>query len=528
MRKFSGLSLLGITLGASVLPAAAFELPSIFGEGAVLQRDRPIPIFGTGENGEKVRVSLNSVTATATVKDGHWKAELPALAAGGPFVLNVESDKGKKSVKNVMVGEVWVLAGQSNIRWQLGRTLGSIASRAIAEADGRIRYFEGAYAAADKPQDDVVRGKWTVGDSAGAPQISTVGFYFARALEQKLGVPVGLVQTGVGGSMTTPWMDRQFAQADPILNKILQDYDANAAKEPGRIAAEQARYDEAVEAAKKAGQPIPEKSRRLLDGPHDNTWERRPGGYYNARVAPILPFEARGVIWYQGESNSTDNLPDFMRTDYAYHVKGIVDSWRAAANRPDWPFLIVQLPAHAGGNTEFVSIRAQQEKAARLLSNVGLVVSIDTGEREQIHPPDKLPIGQRLAQLGEEVIATGKTRTHSPLLKSVEFKEGAAIVAFDQTDGGLVKTDFTLDEFIAVTRGAAPNDLNVNGFELAGKGGKFVNANAKIRGERIEVRAKGVAEPKAVRYLWTRFPEATVSLYSKNGNPVAPFRFPAE
>ena len=130
--------------------------------------------------------------------------------------------------------------------------------------------------------------------------------------------------------------------------------------------------------------------------------------------------------------------------------------------------------------------------------------------------------------MAEEVIATGKTHTHSPLLKSVEFKAGAALVDFNQVDGGLVKTDFTLDEFIAVSRGTAPNDLDVKGFELAGGDGKFVTANAKIRGERIEVRANSVTEPKAVRYLWTRFPEATVSLYSKNGNPVAPFRFPAE
>ena len=517
---------LALSLGALAVPASAFELPSIFGENTVLQRDRPIPVFGTGEAGETVRVSLNGVTATATVKDGHWRAELPAMQAGGPFVLNVESDKKKKSVKNVMIGEVWVLAGQSNIRWQLGRTIGPIASRAIAQADGRVRYFEGSYNAADKPLDDVVRGQWTVGDSAGAPQISTVGYYFARELERKYNVPVGLVQTGVGGSQSNVWIDRKFAAADPILNKMLVDYDENAALEPKRIADEQARYDASVEAAKKAGKPIPKPSRRLSEGPRDKTWERRPGGYYNARVAPILPFEARGVIWYQGESNSTDNLPDFMRTDYAYHVKGVVDSWRAAANRPDWPFLIVQLPAHAGGDTEFVSIRAQQEKAARMLSNVGLVISIDTGEREQIHPPDKLPIGERLAQLAEEVVATGKTRTHSPLLKNVEFKEDAVIVSFDQTDGGLVKTDFTLDEFVAVTRGGAPNDLNINGFELAGADGKWVKAGAKIVGERVEVRAKDVAQPQAVRYLWARFPDETVSLYSRNGNPVAPFLFP--
>ena len=530
MRKLTALSLLCATLGACVLPAAAFELPSIFGEGTVLQCDRPIPVFGIGADGETVRVSLSGKSATAIVKNRHWRAELPAMGAGGPFVLNVESDVNKKSVADVMIGEVWILAGQSNMRWQLGRTTGPIASRAIAQA-GRhkgIRYFEQAYAAADTPSDDVLRGRWIVSSSEGAPEMATVGYYFALALEEKLKVPIGLVQTAVGGTSTTPWIDRKIAAADPITNKILRDYDENAALEPARIAAAQAQYDKAVEAAKAAGKPAPPQPRRLTDGPHDGTWEKRPGAYYNGRVAPLLPFEARGVIWYQGESNSTENLPAFQHEDYALHLKAIVESWRAAARRPDWPFLIVQLPAHEGGDTQFVAIREQQEKAARALPNVGMVVSIDTGEREQIHPPDKMPIGERLAQLGAEVVATGKARTHSPLVKNVEFKGGAAIVEFDQTDGGLVKTQFTLDEFIAITRGKDAGAMPLNNFELAGADGQFVKAEAQIVGERIEVRTKGVSAPQSVRYLWSRFPAEEVGLFTKNGNPVAPFRFPAE
>ena len=526
MKKFSASLTVVLTLCASASPALSFELPSIFGDGMVLQRDRPIAIFGTGKAGETVRVSLDGQSATATVKDGKWRAELGATKAGGPFVLKVESEVNQKSVQNVMVGEVWVLAGQSNMRWQLGRSVGPIASEAIARADGSVRYFEHSYHAADAPLADVVRGSWTVGDSRGAPEISAVGYYFARALQAKLNVPVGLVQTAVGGTSTTLWIDRDYASKDAITRRILDDYDDNAAREPARIAKAQQDYDAAVEAAKAAGKPIPKKSRRLSEGPRDNTWEKRPGGYYNGRVAPLLPFEARGVIWYQGESNAGTDLPAFQRDDYARHLQTIVTSWRAAAARPNWPFLIVQLPALQNEKLDFATIREQQERAARALPNVGLVVGIDTGEKDDIHPSDKRPIGERLAELGLEVIADGKARTHSPLVKNVEFGNGAALIEFEQTDGGLVKTQFDLAEFIAITRGTAPAELNLNGFELAGADGQWVAASGLIQGERVEVRAKGVGAPTAVRYLWTGYPRESVGLFSKNGNPVAPFRFP--
>ncbi len=481
--------LIGLNLGS----AWALEVPSFFGDHAVLQRDAPIPVWGKAAAGAEVTVRLAGRTVTTTAADERWRVELPALEAGGPYELRITSGADELVSKDVLIGEVWVLAGQSNMRWPLGRTPTVEASEAIAEGDAHpwIRFFEPGYEAADAPKFDVKAGtKWLVGSAATAPRMPTVGYYFARQLAEAFDVPVGLVQTAVGGSKAETFLSREVLRNDERLSEVLAAFE----REPAR-----------------------EKAKALAN-------KKRPSGYYYSRVAPLLGFAARGVIWYQGESNASGTLPAFQRDTYGAQLDALVSSWREGWGKPDLPFLIVQLPAYGDEKFDLPFIRSMQERVARENENVGLAVGIDTGDEEDIHPADKGPIASRLADMAIGFVKTSAVVTGSPFFERADVEGREVVVAFDQVGGGLVNTQFTLDEFIAITRGTGPGELGLMGFEIAGADGRFVTAGAVIDGERVRVLAESVAEPKAVRYLWEGYPSAPVGLYTRSGYPVAPFR----
>ena len=518
-----------VTFTSVVGSVVALEVPSIFGNHVVLQRGEEIPVWGKAADGVEVTVQMAGETRRAVAEDGRWRVDLPAMEGGGPYQLRIAGGGKERIFKDVLVGEVWVLAGQSNMRWQLGRTATVEASEAIAGADGysQIRYFEPAYAAADRPEFDVKNGRWLVASAATAPRLSTVGYYFARKLVDELGVPVGLVQTAVGGTKARSWLSREVLKSDERLAEILPEFEREALKERERFAKLEAKFAEQVKAAKAAGKSKPNAPKALARGPLDETSDARPSGYYYGRVSPLQPMATRGVIWYQGESNSSGGLPAYQRETYGAQLGAVVSSWRSDWGRADLPFFIVQLPAYGDEAFDEPLIRSFQEKVARESENVGLVVGIDTGEVDDIHPGDKMPISMRLAEMALRYVAMGKVVTASPLFDRAEVVDGAVMVAFDQVGGGLVNTQFTLDEFVAVTRNTDPETLPVMGFEIAGADGEFEAAEARIEGERVRVWSERVAEPRKLRYLWRGFPEEPVGLYTRAGDPVAPFRWSA-
>lgn len=362
------LSLLLLSLSAH----AELRVPSIFNSGMVLQSGKAVPVWGEADAGAEVTVEFAGQKKTAvTSASGKWRVNLdPMPVSSDPRTLTVHSLIGNQQseIGNVLVGEVWILAGQSNMGWPLSKCDGG--PEAAAQADYPwLKIFKQwpNQGACDKPARDVIGGQWVVCTPEQAAQLSGVGFFFARALQKTLspGTPVALINTQMGGTYAECWIDFQTLENTPSAKPYLD----KAAREikPG-------------------------------EGDSKSYWGennfRRPAALFNGKVAPIQPLAARGVIWYQGEGNAQQ----WLASGYAGTLTALINSWRDGFESPDLPFLVVQLPRYdAGPGSDWPAIRAAQAQVAEVMDGVELIVTIDCGRDDQIHPPDKEPVGERLA-----------------------------------------------------------------------------------------------------------------------------------
>lgn len=484
---------------AAGLVHADVRLPRLFTDGAVLQRHVPVRVWGFADPGEKVRVSLRSQTAE-TVADliGRWEVHLRPLEAGGPDVLEV-AGKNTVSVKDVLVGEVWVGSGQSNMGWTVAQS--NDAEKEIASAHfPRIRLFKAPNKTSEVPLDDV-QSQWAPCSPETVKGFSAVAYFFGRHLHQKLNVPVGIIQAAWGGTPAEAWTSGPALASDPALvpmlalwAKVMRDYPAA-----------QARYEQALKAwqaeSKERGKDAP----RRPQPPRGPGHPHAPSALFNGMIAPIAPYAIRGVIWYQGESNAdAAKAPHYNRL-----FETMIRDWRAAWGQGDFPFLFVQLANYkTGPNSRWPELREAQTQALAL-RNTAMAVTIDIGDPNDIHPRNKQDVADRLA-LAARAIAYGEKLVYSgPLFRSAH-REGAAIrVWFDHTGGGLQ---------------AKGGDLK--SFEVAGAGGKYVPAMARIEGASILVSSPEVQAPVSVRYGWADAPEC--NLYNAEGLPASPFRSRAE
>ncbi len=483
-----------LLLAAASATQAEVKLHALFTDGAVLQRELPVPVWGTANDGEKVTVSLAGQTATTTAKDGKWQVKLKPLKAGGPHVLTVEGTN-KLEVKDVLVGEVWLCSGQSNMAFTLNRA--DISAEAAAKSENpKIRLFKVGTNPQDTPQRDV-KAKWEPCNPQTTPGFTAVGYFFGRDLQKALDVPIGLISSSVGGTPAQAWTSKEMLESLPAGKKHL---DAQAEAEKGRAAAEAKvkadleAWKKTVAEAKAAGKPAPRPPR----GPAF-LGSKRPACLYNGMIAPLVPYAMRGAIWYQGEANSSD------APNYRELLPAMIKNWRADFN-PDLTFLIVQLAPYDKPQAEaWAYFRDTQRQIALHTPNTGIAVIPDAGEAMDIHPKHKEPAGQRLAlqaiakTYGKDIVSSG------PDFKSATFAKGKATLTFTQVGGGLVAKD---------------GDLT--GFLIAGEDQKFVPATAKIVKDKIEVSSADVPEPKAVRYAWKNMPDG--NLWNKAGLPASPFR----
>ncbi len=456
----------GLTAGLLARSAAADVKPHpLFTDHAVLQQGRTLPVWGWAADGEKVTVKLAGQEASTEAKDGKWRVDLEPLAAGGPHQLTIEG-KNKVVVDDVLVGEVWVASGQSNMEWGLEATDG--ADKAIAGAtDGKIRFFTVPKRSSAEPEANV-DAHWVVCSPETAKHFSAVAYYFGKDLRARLDRPVGLIGAYWGGTPSEAWARREKLSADTALAHIL-GYD----RKPG------------------------------------DAWY--PGGLYNGMIAPIAPYAISGAIWYQGESNAD------RAWQYRTLFPAMISSWRETWGQGDFPFLLVQLAPFKKikaepGESDWAELREAQLLSTKVLPNVGMAVITDVGEEEDIHPRKKQPVGARLA-IAARKLAYGEELEHSgPELRGAKFDGGQATLTFDHVGGGLE---------------AKGGELA--GFTLAGEDRKFHNAKAKITGrDTIVVTSPEVAHPVAVRFGWADFP--VVNLWNKDGLPATPFRsddFPA-
>ncbi|MGV3772785.1 MAG: sialate O-acetylesterase [Verrucomicrobiales bacterium] len=459
----------------------------------VLQQKKPAPVWGWADEGEKVTVEINGKSATAEVKDGKWKAVLPELTAGGPFTLKV-TGKNSLELTNVLVGEVWLCSGQSNMEWPLRIT--HEPQKAIDSAqNNQIRLFTVPKTKSDKPLDDV-KATWQLCDKDTVPNFSAVAYYFGRDLQKGINVPIGLVHTSWGGSPAEVWMSEETLAANKIYkSEIVDPYEAQAKKI--------ADWDKEAEDLKKAGKEVITKRPGI-------GWQ--PSELYNGMIAPLVPMAVQGAIWYQGESNAG------KAWQYRMLFADMISNWRHDFAQGDIHFLEVQLAPWDKGRgrqlsaitaepveSDWAELREAQDWATKVLPNVGMAVITDVGDKDDIHPGKKEPVGARLALLARKMAYGQDIVAHSPAYKSLEIKNNQAIVAFDHVGGGL-----------------KAEGEKLSGFSIAGADRKFVWADAKIEGDKVIVSSDKVSNPVAVRYGWADYP--VVNLFNKEGLPASPFR----
>lgn len=491
---------------AGQLALADVKMPNVFGTRMVLQREQPIPFYGSADAGEEVTVSIGDASAkTAAGADGKWKVKLPAMKAGGPHVVTV---KGKNTLKfeDVLVGEVWVCSGQSNMQWSVNQSYDADLEKLTANFPN-IRLISVPQVGTQEPQDNF-KGEWIHCTPDTVGEFSGVGYFFGRQLHQTLNVPIGLIDNAWGGSAAEAWVRRDILEKDGKYGDLLAKWDDTVKtydhdKAIATYKEQEEKWKAAAKKAKDDGKPEPARPRapsNPLTGNH------RPANIYNGVLKPTIGYGIKGAIWYQGESNASR----------AYQYRDLfplmIQSWRDEWAQGDFPFYWVQLAdflAEAEGPEEsnWAELREAQTLTLDKLKNVGQAVIVDIGEGKDIHPRNKIDVGKRLARLALAKDYGVKVVAESPRYKSMEVKDGKAIVTFDNVGGGLI----TFDVQQAV------------GFSIAGEDKKFVWAQAKLIGpNQVEVWAEGVSKPTSVRYGWANNP--VVNLQNKEGLPVTPFR----
>ncbi len=501
--------LLALVLGAGfLLPAgrlaADVKLPAVISNNMVLQQALDAPVWGWADPGEKVTVAIGGQSKTATAgADGKWMVRLDQMKTDGPLTLTI-SGKNTITIENVLVGEVWVCSGQSNMQFALASA--NNAEKEIASADyPNIRLFTVPRKGTQEPQYDC-QGEWVECSPKTVASFSAVGYLFGRDLYQKLNTPVGLIHTSWGGSSCEAWVRRAVLEADPRYGSLLAGWKQRvAAFDPDKVKANYekrlANWKTAVQKAKAEGKPAPRRPRAPAD---PRAGQHRPANLYNGMILPVLHYGIRGAIWYQGESNAG------RAYQYRYLFPAMITNWRHDWGEGDFPFYFVQLANfHAAqpqpGESTWAELREAQSMTLSL-PHTGQAVIIDIGDAGNIHPRNKQDVGKRLAlwalakDYGKPVVYSG------PVYKSMKPGAGKIVLAFDHVGGGLVAKD------------GPP----LKGFAVAGADRHFVWADAKIVGDTVVVCSPKVAQPVAVRYAWADNP--VCNLYNAEGLPASPFR----
>ncbi len=491
-----------ITAGLSLAARAEVRMPALFSDNMVLQQSSVLPVWGWAKDGEAITVKFMDQEVTATAAAGKWKVLLEAVPAGGPHEMTIRGEN-EITIKNILVGENWICGGQSNMAWPVEKS--STSAEAIAGAKfPQIRLFQVEIAGADTPLEDV-KAEWVECSPETVAKFSAVGYFFGQGLHGHLNVPVGLIQSCLGGTNASSWLPREVLAATPEFADILADYDKALAEYPEKKAAWDtalAEHTAKLEKAKADGVELSAQELRAPAEPMGPQHVKRPGALFNAMIAPLQPYAVKGALWYQGEANGKSVA---SAEQYKLLFPAVINEWRKGWGQPRFPFLFVQLAAYSD-NPAWPLLRDAQT-AALALPDTALAVTIDVGQKDDIHPTDKATVGSRLvtaarnAAYGENIESTG------PLFLELEKREGLAIIYFRNVSEGLKSS-------------AKP----LTGFEVAGEDGVFVPANAAIAGQTVIVRSESVLNPVHVRYGWQAFPDPPCTLYNGSGLPAVPFR----
>lgn len=443
-----GVATMFVALGLAAPGRADVKLPKIFGDHMVLQQKARVAFWGWADAGEEVTVTLSGTSVTAkTGEDGKWQLHVATPDAGGPHEVVV---KGKNEIKlaDVLIGEVWICSGQSNMEWPVAASTNA-AEEAKNGDHPQIRMIKVAHHPAEQPVPDI-NGQWQVASPQTVPQFSAAGYFFARHLQQELKVPVGMINTSWGGTICEAWTSREALQTDPDFKPIL---------------------DRAAQF--KPGQP------------------NQAAVLYNGMIHPIVPFGVRGAIWYQGESNVS------RAVQYRKLFPAMITDWRKRFGQGDFPFLFVQLaPFKYNHDPKLLAELWDAQLKTLGLPATGMAGTTDISDLKDIHPKNKQDVGKRLA-LWALAKTYGKTDlVHSgPLFDSLSVEGNKAKVKFQHVGGGLVARD----------------GKPLTHFTIAGEDQQFVEATATIEGDAVIVTSDKVAKPVAVRFGWDQLAEPNLA-----------------
>jgi sialate O-acetylesterase len=513
--------LFAVLLLVSSAAQGELKLANVFTDHMVLQQQMPIRVWGWATPGKEIEVSLgNDATsgkgqATAAA-DGKWFVEMKPLEADGkPMTLSVKGDGGAVELKDILMGEVWICSGQSNMEWSVKAS--GDAKKEIAAADfPMIRMFDvPQHVEQDTPQADAQKSQWLVCSPKTVENFSAVGYFFGRELYKELKVPIGLVGSNWGGRKIEPFTPPEGFAAVPQLADVhaaIKKLDPRTSEGKAVREAYVKQVDEWLRAAKQSlakGEGFGTVPQLNLPAPAGAT------RIYNGMVAGLTPLTMRGAIWYQGESNAGDGLKyDFLK-------EALVKGWRSVFKNEGLSFYWVQLanfqqPSDDPAGGGWGPVREGQRRALRL-PKTGMAVIIDIGTAGNIHPPNKQDVGKRLAlwalanDYGKKLVFSG------PLYKSHVVEGSKVRVSFDHVGGGLM---------VGRKNGTAPTEEVQGGevaeFALRDKDGKWHWAQAAIDKGDVIVWSEKVTEPTAVRYAYQSNP-AKANLYNKEGLPASPF-----
>lgn len=494
------------------------KVASIFSSNMVLQREKNIKIWGTCNYSHRVTVIIGDNSVNVNVIDNKWIAVLPSMEAGGPYTVKVTDGKKLIIFENVMIGEVWLAGGQSNMELELQNSKDS--EKVVKNiGNSKVRFYNTPRLSYidDEFLEKEANNTWQECTPETAGTCSAVGYYYAKEIAEELNVTVGIIGCNWGGTSASAWISRDKLEEDKDTNTYLEEYGrANEGRTFKEYEQELKEYNSWYEVwQKKVDQCYAENPdilwSEVLKVAGECHWPEplgpkspfRAGGLYETMLQRIIPYTLRGFIYYQGESD--DHKPKI----YGKLLSKLIEQWRSDWQDDELPFILVQLPMFIGrediDRKNWPIIREEQMRVHKTIKNTGIAVILDCGEFDNIHPLDKETVGHRLALQAFYHVYDKKIEAYGPIYKELRYLENSIELIFDHADSGIqVKGD------------------KAEGFEIAGEDKEFFKADIEINGNKVIVFSKKVSEPKYVRYAWTNY--GPVSLFNGKGLPMATFR----
>lgn len=482
---------------APALAAAQVTVPKILSDHMVVQRELPVHVWGRANPGQGVMVTFRGESQTVTTNRlGRWNAYLKPGNAGGPFDMTVRAAGNSPSgepivIHDVLVGDVWVASGQSNMEFEM-RKAATAAADLPRAANSQLRLLVVKKRASAYAEEDAETDGWAPSTPESAKEFSAVAWYFAREIAQREHVPVGVIDSTWGGTVAESWVRLTALGSDAALNPLfaargeMLDHAAEAEME---VKDEQRQKDE----AKAAGRPVPQ----FPWHPPLESWG--PGLLYNGMIAPLTPLPIRGVIWYQGESNSA--LKRFPLYDRI--MRTLIEDWRKQWGVGDFPFLYVQIANFKSTPLEDWASLRQQQVQTLTIRNTAMAVTIDIGNPDDVHPTDKVDVGHRLALAARNLAYGEQVNYWGPMFRQATPEGGKIRAWFDHAQG------------------LSAHGGEVTGIEIAGEDGRFYPGSARIEGPTVVASSDAVATPVFIRYGWANSPNC--NLFNADGLPASPF-----